>query len=245
MNITNIKNLLKAYFIENWKRDVMMAGLIASMEFLSNMINPYSNGFVIIAAVVILLMSMPQRLFGNLSNASQSIHYLMIPANYKEKITTNMFLANIYAVVLLLLSVLFGYALSFVVLKITGANSEMITAFLGKYKSYHHIGASVLMFYTALAVFFFGAVYFRKKQMMKTLAASMAVIFAFAALCMLVLWLNVRLTMHTGMVNVQYSFIDSSDLSDQTFDIIGYILTFGSIIFFYTLSFIRLRETNA
>ena len=242
MNINNIKNLLNAYFVENWKRDIIwMGGVMAGMTLLANMMNPYTYVEVFVAVIFMLVMT--QRVFINLGNASQSIHYLMIPASYKEKVVTNMFLVNIYLVALMLLSIFVGYSLSYIICKIGGVSN--LSPFLGKYKT-DKAGGIILLSYMALSLFFFGAVYFRRKSVLKTFSAILVICFALSLISMLVLWLNVRLTMHTGMMNVQYSFLsNSSNLPEVASNILGFIFCIGFIVFFYALSFLRLKETEA
>lgn len=244
MNINNIKNLLNAYFVENWKRDIIWtAGIMAALTLLSNVMNPYNNGDTVLAGFIVFVLVIVQRVFMNLGNSSQSIHYLMIPASYKEKVVTNMFLVNIYAVVLPVLSILIGYTLAYFILKYC-VMTEM-GPFLSSLKI-NHIGASLIFFYMSVSVFFFGAVYFRKNPVLKTFAVIMVIFFALSLISMLVLWLNVRLTMHTGMMNVQYSFLsDSSNLPELASNILGFIFCIGFIVFFYALSFLRLKETEA
>lgn len=245
MNINNIKNLLNAYFVENWKRDIIWtAGIMAALTLLSNVMNPYNDGGVVLGGFIVFVMAMIQRVFMNLGNSSQSIHYLMIPASYKEKVVANMFLVNIYAVVLLLLSILIGYTLSYFILKSSGVTA--MEPFLSSLKI-NHIGASLIFFYMSVSVFFFGAVYFRKKPVLKTFAVIMVIFFALSLISMLVLSLNVRFTIHTGMTNVQYSFLSdsSSKLPEVASNILGFIFCIGFIVFFYVLSFLRLRETEA
>lgn len=244
MNINNIKNLLNAYFVENWKRDIIwMGGVMAALTLLSMLVNPYNNGAVVFVGFIVFVLTMVQRVFMNLGNSSQSIHYLMLPASYKEKVVTNMFLVNIYAVVLLLLSIVIGYSLSYLILKFVGKTD--MDPFLSQLKV-NHIGATLIFFYMSVSVFFFGAVYFRRKPVLKTFALIMAISFILSALSMLVLFLNVRFTMHTGMANVQYSFLsDSSNLPELASNILGFIFCIGFIVFFYALSFLRLKETEA
>ena len=148
-----------------------------------------------------------------------------------------------YAVVLLLLSIVIGYSLSYLILKFVGKTD--MDPFLSQLKV-NHIGATLIFFYMSVSVFFFGAVYFRRKPVLKTFALIMAISFILSALSMLVLFLNVRFTMHTGMANVQYSFLsDSSNLPELASNILGFIFCIGFIVFFYALSFLRLKETEA
>ncbi len=51
----------------------------------------------------------------------------------------------------------------------------------------------------SVSAFFFGVVYFRKKPVLKTFALIMVVCFVYSALGALVLFLNVRFTIHTEM----------------------------------------------
>jgi len=242
MNIQHIKNLLRLYFIENWKRDVIWTfGILCLATLLFVQMNPreYSNAPEIIVAVIFLAIT-PDRLFKNIGRASQRIHYMMIPATSKEKIVTNILLANIYMVLGIAISIFVGYSLSYLILELR--NIPDLPSYMERYAS---LGTwdlcGWLTFEAALSIYFFGSIYFRRKGFIKTIGVCAALGITFFLLYILVIGLNARCTLgpaSADWISYNLSIYDSL----EPLYIVGNII---AIIFFYGLSFLRMKETEA
>ena len=124
MNFQNIKRLCSAYFIENWRRDLVsyflvLAGcaFMMSLRYVSEVSAgfPYVNSsmdfWMVFAAFVLV-----SYLFRHLSKTSSSIHYLTIPASTGEKVVANMLLANVYYVALTFVAIMLGLCISIAVI---------------------------------------------------------------------------------------------------------------------------------
>ena len=238
MNIKNIKNLFNAYFIENWKTDLFQFGILAAIVLLSNLGGNDNN--IPVVASSIFLMIYPDRLFRNLHSASSKIHYLSIPASTGEKVLVNMLLANIYMVAVVVLACAVGYGLAYLYWVMRGFEGA---AFLGP----HIYPSGVLFIYTMLSVFFFGSIYFRKRTPLSTFGVGLLIGLIFSILFSLILWVNGMMLVPKGAAFHDYvwDFDISYSMSDKASDIFGYTLFSVAIVFFYALSFLRMKETEA
>lgn len=246
MKIQNIQKLLRLYFIENWKKDLLWVfGLTCLITFLIVQTNPgpYHSLIELLVAAVFLL-SFPDRLFNNLGNPSQRIHYLMIPASTTEKVVTNILLANVYAVLGVAISVFVGYSLSYLVLELR--NIPTLPDYMARYAELADWGTcGWISFETAISVFFFGSIYFRKKGFYKTAGIVSAVGMAFLSLFVLVLWLNLASTADLDFTNYSWEISMFYDVPSRLVELLYIIANIIFIIFFFGLSFLRMKETEA
>lgn len=242
MNIKNIKNLFNAYFIENWKTDLFQFGILAAIVLFgtltSNSGGTYSNIPVVISSI--MLMIYPDRLFRNLHSSSPKIHYLSIPASNGEKVLVNMLLANIYMVAVVVLACAVGYGLA-----------HLYWIMRGFDVAFHHgphiYPSGVLFIYTMLSVFFFGSIYFRKRTPLSTFGVGLLIGLIFSILFSLILWVNGMMLVPKGAAFHDYvwSLDYSVDISEKVEETLLYVLMGVMIVYFYALSFLRLRETEA
>lgn len=235
MNIQNIKNLFKAYFIENWKTDLFQFGILAVIVlFNTTMIGGLDELKFAIFIASIFLMIYPSRLFRNLHNNSQRIHYLSIPASNSEKVLTNMALANIYYVAGLILSCAIGLGLSHLYLTMRGFEGVHINTFLS--------GVGIMLIFSVLAVFFFGSIYFRRKTTLATLGVSLLIGTIIITLYALTLWINGIILIPKGAAYNDYMWSSSSYVIP---DAVQMIILGLVMVFFYALGFLRMKETEA
>lgn len=242
MNIKNIKNLFKTYFIENWKTDLFQFGILAVIVLFGIIMNGRVNNFNFpIFVSIIFLIIYPERLFRNLHSNSPKIHYLSIPASNSEKVVTNMLLANIYYVVGLVISCALGLVLAHLYLKVRGFEGVCF------YNVFDGNAAGILMIYAMLAVFFFGSIYFRRRTTLSTIGVGMLIGFVFSALITLTLWVNglTLIPKDAAFRDFVWSFDSSISMSDTMEKTMIYVGLSVSIIYFYALSFLRLKETEA
>lgn len=233
MNIKNIKNLFKAYFIENWKTDLFQFGILAVIVFFATTISASNLHFPIFVASV-FLMIYPERLFRNLHGNSSKIHYLSIPASNSEKVLTNIVLANVYYVLGLAVFCCLGLGLAHLYMTLRGYDGVNFDTFLS--------GTSVMLLFAILAMFFFGSIYFRRKTTLATLGVSLLIGTIFVTLYALTLWINGILLIPKDAAYNDYVWSFSSDAMSEISEVI--ILGLG-MVFFYGLSFLRLKETEA
>jgi len=252
MNINNIKNLLRAYFVENGRKDLINLSVMALITLVFNFIGPSHDSVVEVVVAAIWLLLYASRIFNDLGSSSKSIHYLMIPANHCEKTTAAMLLVNIYFVLLLAVGMWVGYSISYFV------QNQILSAVydpsaLGPYMSRYstsELGATILAMYVFLSVFFFGSIFFRRKAFVKTILWTVLIGMAFAILLTFVAWLNMRSFVANSFDgNINFMF----PLTRHDPKIVGKGVSYGCyyclecvvIVYFYVLSFLRLKETEA
>ena len=246
MNINNIIKLIKAYFYENWQNDVIYNFLIVmAIALFSMLLSPFDTGVVFFAAFF-LIIYYPCRLFSKLQKPSSRIHYLMIPATNGEKVVAGMLLANVYYVIVIALSLLIGTLLGYGILNIVKPDLvEMLGMSIGDaFKQANLLqGKNILLLYTAISMMFFAAIYFRKSPFWKLLLVGFIATLVLGIIMTGTEWLNVRLTVPAAIRNGNYYRTEHHLVSSS--DWFSYVFACVTIVYFYAMSFLRMRETEA
>lgn len=241
MNINNIKNLIRAYFYENWQKDIYTFGLVMIFAFLS-MAWPSFNSFLGFSVIVVLIAIYPLRFFDKLHQSSSRIHYLMIPATNEEKVLTGILLTNIYFISLVFISAFIGSSLGYGVLKLTTPEMEMnYKEILGlmlpsRVRSY-------LFLITMVSFIFFGSIFFKKSPAWKIVLVCLAVFLVLGAIMTGTEWLNVLMTVPAEIRNGNYIKVEHSIMSSSKWT--PYVINIVITVYFYAMSFLRMRETEA
>ena len=241
MNINNITKLLKAYFYENWQNDLIFNFVIISaIALFSMLMSPFDTGVTSFAAVI-LMVYYPCRLFSKLQSPSSRMHYLMIPATNAEKVVTGMLLANIYYVFGIALSFVIGLLLGFGLAKIFNPDL-MFTSDLFK-SAFPSSWMSVLLLYTSIAITFFAAIYFRKSPFWKLLLTGFVISTVLGIVMSVTVWLNAKAVLPAG--SFTRNFIKTESYIYTGNDWFPYVFCCIMIVYFYAMSFLRMRETEA
>ncbi|MCR4825768.1 MAG: hypothetical protein K5882_02320 [Bacteroidales bacterium] len=241
MNINNIIKLIKAYFYENWQKDLYTFGLVLIFAFLS-MAWPSLNSFLGFSVIVVLIAIYPLRFFDKLHQPSSRIHYLMIPATNEEKVLTGILLTNIYFILLVFISAFIGALLGYGVLKLSTPEMEMnFKEMLGlmlpsSVRSY-------LFLITMVSIIFFGSIYFKKSPAWKIVLVCLAVFLVLGAIMTGTEWLNVLMTVPAEIRNGNYIKVEHSIMSSSKWT--PYVINIVITVYFYAMSFLRMRETEA
>lgn len=241
MNINNIIKLIKAYFYENWQKDLYTFGLVLIFAFLS-MAWPSLNSFLGFSVIVVLIAIYPLRFFDKLHQPSSRIHYLMIPATNEEKVLTGILLTNIYFILLVFILAFIGALLGYGVLKLSTPEMEMnFKEMLGlmlpsSVRSY-------LFLITMVSIIFFGSIYFKKSPAWKIVLVCLAVFLVLEAIMTGTEWLNVLMTVPAEIRNGNYIKVEYSIMSSSKWT--PYVINIVITVYFYAMSFLRMRETEA
>lgn len=241
MNINNIIKLIKAYFYENWQKDLYTFGLVLIFAFLS-MAWPSLNSFLGFSVIVVLIAIYPLRFFDKLHQPSSRIHYLMIPATNEEKVLTGILLTNIYFILLVFISAFIGALLGYGVLKLSTPEMEMnFKEILGlmlpsSVRSY-------LFLITMVSIIFFGSIYFKKSPAWKIVLVCLAVFLVLGAIMTGTEWLNVLMTVPAEIRNGNYIKVEHSIMSSSKWT--PYVINIVITVYFYAMSFLRMKETEA
>lgn len=241
MSIKNITNLLKAYFIENWKNDILRTGSItAALAMIFCLVSPLGHTDFLQTYAMIMIVIFTIRLFFKMTKTNSRIDYLMLPASNSEKVLTNMLLSNIYYVVLVFVSLFIGTVIAYLILIIMQVPE--LPSLIDFLKMHPYVSkSSIIVMYWFISLFFFGHIYFKKNAVGKTIGILLLVLFAVAAITFLTLRINSLIVAPNGQTMLNRFTLSSDNLGE-----IGlYCLTFGSMVYFYVLSFLRMRETEA
>lgn len=245
MNIENIKNLLRAYFYKEGKRDLIYSfGMMFIIAFLGCFIAGDRSIFLFIAVVMMLVY--PSRVFISLYQSSSRIHYLLIPASNNEKVLSSMLLVNIYYVfgmmICLFSGVFLGMLLEMAISSTPIEFNELTSIFRD---SVVPEWSSILTFYLALSISFFACIYFRKNPLGK--------LFGVLILCFIVLMAVFAVTHKLNeLAAVPREILNNSYIVTSTKNInfadlnrpVDIVLQSIGIVFFYALSFLRMKETE-
>lgn len=246
MNINNIIKLIKAYFYENWQNDVIYNFLIImAVALFSMLMSPFDVGVVFFGAFF-LIVYYPCRLFSKLYKPSSRMHYLLLPATNDEKVVAGMFLANIYYVLGIVLSLTIGLLLGYGILHMVKPGIfDFYEMCLGRFFKEFILEyvKNALMVYASISTMFFAAIYFKKSPFWKLLLTGFVVSMVAGAIMFGVEWLNVALTVPAEIRNGNYyKTVSNVTTTDKWLPYVVYSVT---IVYFYAMSFLRMRETEA
>ena len=103
------------------------------------------------------------------------------------------------------------------------------------------------MIFATLSMFFFGSIYFRRRTTLSTVGVGMLISMVFSVLVTLTLWVNglILIPKDAAFHDYIWNFESSISLSDTMEKTMVYVGLSVSIIYFYALSFLRMKETEA
>ena len=226
--------LFKRYFCENWKKDVIVAAIIFAVEMLTSLEQEVSTISWAVLFVFFILYS--GRIFGMLGKPQRAINYLMLPASRCEKLTVNIILSHFYYPLLLIAASCLGiWASSFFCYFIYDEFTFKSIEFIGSAKFWGiEIWYLCLFLLLNNAVMMFGSVYFRKAAVIKTLLCEFAFITLYSIVMALIVF---KLWLHEAL----YVTADKITCGNVIFSVFMLCV----IAFFWVLSYIRLKETEA
>ena len=242
MNTNNIIKLIKAYFYENWQKDLLYSfAVVATLAMFNMAFGLFSSRFAILFAMVLMVLQ-PTRVFGNLYQSSSRMHYLTIPASNNEKVVANMLLVNVYFVIVMALALCVGFLFGYGIVYISDPemvrhNWEIVKEIIC------NSGMVLLILFTSIAVMFFASIYFKKSPFWKLILVGFVVSIVLGAIMAGVDWLNFVLTVPAEIRNGNY--FKTEHYITTSLDWFPYVVCCVTIVYFYAMSFLRMRETEA
>ena len=236
--------LMKNIFLQNWKKDLciflcMMGGMaiwkwLSMTAFGRGDVELGSSFFILYSpinfAVAATLMVLASLTFRRLSNPASGIMYLTLPASTLEKVVVNILLVNVYYFVLLVVAGLAGYALSLCMLAPMFPSENVFLAF--KCIPWYTFGYLALLLTVGAAAMLFASVYFKKLALLWSFLIGVAVLFV------------------TIVINTVISYMWGGnmhriwDLSHGAAEAIYYVIFSLVTLFFWFMTWLRLRETE-
>lgn len=227
ISFNRLKYLFLRYFATHWKRDLTVVGALFVLRTLFNYMHfPFIDNTLILIATPFVMGNM----FNFLQNKTQGVDYLLCPANTEEKVIANLFLVHIYYTAILYLACILSH---YTVLLIYPHDALFLThSTIKDLIDYNFLEA----LFAFQSIFIFTTVYFKKNAVLKTLISFAAFLFAIAVITMVTV-------ICFGITNAPDKIVLESYIMEKyTWGI--HIVNWIIILFFWVLSYFRLRETE-
>ena len=246
ISLNRLKYLFREYFAINWKRDLsVFAGLfLVKTFFIYSDIDLPDIVYVSLISIVLIGISCPlnKKLYG--------MNYLLCPANTAEKTIVHILLAHVYFTAIpILICILSNFA---IYILLPHSKFVLFVLDIGTERLYYLF----LSLFAFQAMFLFFTIYFRKHALIKTLL----VYAAFVVLSMLIftytglrdiLVLSDKQEAESAVSYGLYNGVYAMDImtyvkckSKFVWLYAVYFSRYIPIVFFWVLSYFRLRETE-
>lgn len=235
LSYNRIVLLLQRYFRENWKIDLIIAAIVFGIDTMTS-INQGSSS-VSIFLIIVLLAIYSGRMFIILGRPQGAINYLMLPASPLEKVLTGILLSGLYFPIVIFASSLLGIMASIPICAMiynSGLVMKSIKLFPSVEFSAETTIALALFILMINSIMMFGSVYFKRKAVIKTMLCILAFNFVLTVISLILGWI-----MHKG------SFMLLGIEDPAYADTIVYVAMAIITVFFWVLSYFRLKETEA
>ena len=241
-------NLFLTYFTGGWRKDLRNFLVMFFLAIIFAKTSGDAGTYLSFFIFIILYSVDVARTFSYLGNKTKRFDYLMIPANAIEKIVTNLFIAHIYKFLLyttafILGSILGDYLLPLLLPQFYPSSIIIVTA--GNNLASLFSPISIFVIFLFQSILFFGSIYFQKSALIKTVL----VLFAFSAV--FTIGYTILFQSFSGTVDIygnslEYYFNEMSrgGNASKAGNVAGYVVIICSTLYFWTLSYLRLRETE-
>jgi len=243
--LNRLKYLFREYFVTHWKRDLLIFGGI----FLAKVLLLPSGSVFPEAFIVVVMSIILANIFKSLYKGSQGMNYLLCPANTEEKVIVNIVLVHVYYTAILVLACVLGHFIA-TQLYLSMPNYNILSPLIsGTIKLLNYQFYAVLFAFQS--IFIFTSIYFKKNSALKTIL--------FFVCFVIMLMLVIKFTgIGKIMIDIDTlpsgAFVSYNEINGQYMtDLASYIInkyanmtiTYCVItVFFWVLSYLRLRETE-
>ena len=240
--------LARSIFVQNKSKDLRLALVIAGIMAFFGLVSSSFKDYDVLGFInVIVLLVLAGTTFKMLTSQPRAMAYLTLPASAAEKTVVTIAYLNIYYFLLLSVSSFVGYyfgqllqnliAVIPFVRDIFGFDGDHV--FNLSAVSFDGFGDNLLALTTVISVLLFGSLYFRKHAILKTL-----LVFCGFAFAILILDMIVIASVTSGFSLTAYNF-DLPDTPQWLHTFIDYAVPSIITLFFWFMTYIRLRETEA
>ncbi len=236
LSLYRIKHLFASYFISNWQKDTKTLLIVFAVNiFLAALFNASMGISLLIVFIMCLIYA--GKIFQELGNNNSAINYLTLPANTNEKLLINITLTHMYYPIALFI-VSFSGILCGKFLNTIFREHSFILLDLGLESfSYEYI----INLLVTISIFMFASVYFRKNAIAKLLLIFVILFFVFMIIFFII---GIQIFLPNIEFITGINGVYSKELFDE-FNLFFNILNYVILIFFWVLSYFRLRETEA
>ena len=236
MNLTRISYLLRAYLIENKKRLLICCLIVFAAAILDSTLN-YSLELSDILTCFILFW-IAGRYFQSSLKRNNSTHFFNLPVTTGEKLIVATVFITVFSTVILLLYNAGAYTGYYGLRPILNPEGRSIyvernlpVATLWEIQTYLYIAVT-------LFVFLFGSIYFKKNAFVKTIASGVGFfigVISYQLVLLRIAFGNLNDIAHNKL---------TVNLRDYEFVSEYHIIPIVLILFFLSLTYLRLKETE-
>jgi len=247
-NINRLGLFLKRFFIENKQRELTFWGITTVVFLLMHLAGSRERSFSVEFYLYISGFIFAARTFKVFNFTPGGMHYLLIPATHLEKLIAAILLSTFYFFIMILITYVLGTTLGTTIGNLFwGTNNPIQFDFFHSVTNFSSLTQPdktllnpFLAFASIQSVFMLGSIYFKGNVIGKTILAIIAV----SILLGLIEVLLLKVTFGTYSLREQ-SFNLNITSTDQLFpgiEIMGKIIKYALIPFFWVVSYFRLSE---
>lgn len=248
MSIINIKHLISHHFISQWKRELQ---IFAIMIFCAFFLLRAQDSIIQTFMWVSVLYSLVE--LRSVFAENKGMNYLLLPAQTSEKIASTFIIHQIFYVLLSMAALALAYGINWLILHKTGLYYWTDYALKWQIFNFSQVVNALLSIWCWQVIFVFGSFYFKRRP-------GLGILLTFMGIGIITFILSTASSFIALKYNISYPHFVTRlfDLSQQTilqsdgyfdnnftnFPGIFYILSAVHIIFWWLMSFLRLRETE-
>ena len=230
ISLNRMKYLFIEYFVTHWKRDLFIfLGLFLIQSIISSLNFLFIGAFAVTVMSIILCGT-----FNFLHKGSQGMNYLLNPANTEEKVIVNLSIVHIYYNIMLLIPCVLGWFLG---LSLSSGVDFIFILSEVEGSAYFTIIEGL---FVIQSVFLFSAIYFKKHAILKTSLLFVGFLFVIVIVSLVML-------ANSEIVQQVAATFDSENLKNELlekYSLLAHVVNWITVIFFWVVSYFRLRETE-
>ena len=248
MSIINIKHLISHHFISHWKRELK---IFAIMIFCAFFLLRAQYSIIQTFMWVSVLYSLVE--LRSVFAENKGMNYLLLPAQTSEKIASTFIIHQIFYVLLSMAALALAYGINWLIAQKTGLYYWTDYALKWQIFNFSQVVNALLSIWCWQVIFVFGSIYFKRHPGLRILLTLIGI--------GIITYILISISSSIALThNIHYPHFVTRlfDLSQQTilqsdgyfndnfinFPSIFYVLSAVHIIFWWLMSFLRLRETE-
>jgi len=236
MNLIRIKNLFRAYFIEDKKTLLIISIIIFLVAALQALDGVPNQSAVVPFACVLFIAGM---FFHSPLKKKSGTHIFSLPVTTAEKLMNAIVVIITAYIAFILIAIAGAYVGYYLIRPVLHIGSDMYVTNGWTLLKWGIPGFNEHLFLSALlSVFLFGSIYFRGRAMLKTIGAGVGFLFGIAIYFLALLAIVFR-GENYNLDDISINIAESSFFQNHY-----YIFPILIITFFLSLTYLRLRETE-
>jgi hypothetical protein len=248
MSIINIKHLISHHFISHWKRELkIFAIMIFCAFFLLRAQDNVLETFVWLAVLYSLVE------LKSIYAENKGMTSMLLPAQTSEKIVSTFIIHQIFYVLLSMAALALAYGITWLLVQKTGYSFWRFFPLKEQSCTFGQIVTALLGIWCWQVVFVFGSIYFQRHPGLRILLTLIGI--GIITYILISISFSIALTHNipyphfvTRLFDLTNpSILESDGIFDNNFTNfpgLFYILSAVHIIFWWLMSFLRLRETE-